>query len=318
MCTAITYNSLFGRNLDFDFHYGQKVVFTPRNVCIPFHHMENQESHYAILGMGIVAEGFPHYFDAMNEKGLAIAGLNFVGNAFYHPVDETKRNLAQFELIPYILCTCSSIQEVKDLLKDLNIDEEVFSPQLPSSSLHWMVADEKESLVIESQKDGLHVYEDHLGVLTNNPPFPLQLENNKNYENLTVLDNEWDKEDKTYYSRGLSAVGLPGDLSSMSRFVKCAFTRKNSRNKDTEEETVSQFFHILHSVEQQDGCCEVKPGYFEITQYSDCMNLNKQIFYYTTYNNPSIIAVDMNKENLDGKAIKVFDLKDRLQFDYQN
>lgn len=318
MCTAITYDKYFGRNLDFDFNYGQKVVYTPRNVWIPFHHLEDQKRHYAILGMGIVANGFPHYFDAMNEKGLAIAGLNFVGNAFYHPLDETKANLAQFELIPYILCTCASIQEVKNLLTNTNIDDEVFSSQFPSSSLHWMIADETSSLVIESQKDGLHVYENEVGVLTNNPPFDKQLAQYKKYQDLTVLDSEWLEEDRTYYSRGLSAVGLPGDLSSMSRFAKCAFTLKNARKKETEEESVSQFFHILHSVEQQDGCCEVKPGFFEITQYSDCMNLKENIFYYTTYNNPSIVAVDMKKENLEDNKVKVFELKDHLTFDVQN
>lgn len=322
MCTAITLqtnDNYFGRNLDFDFNYGQKIVFTPRNHPIPFRHMESQSKHYALIGMGIVAGEFPHYFDAMNEKGLGIAGLNFVGNAFYHPIDESKHNLAQFEIIPYILCTCSSVQEVKELLKNTNIDDETFSPQFPSSSLHWICADKNECIIIESMKDGLHVYENTIGVLTNNPPFDKQMELYSKYKDLTVKDPENSLEDdKTYYSRGVGALGLPGDLSSSSRFAKCAFTKLNSRSLSDEEHSVSQFFHVLHSVEQQDGLCEVKEGMFEITQYSDCYNLDKGYLYYTTYNNCSINKLIMNHLEFEDDKLTVYELNDSLSITEQN
>ena len=87
MCTAATYQSAgfyFGRTLDYEVSYGNQIVITPRNYALRFRHTEDQPHHYAIIGMGLVAEDYPLYYDAMNEKGLCMAGLNFVGNAVYH------------------------------------------------------------------------------------------------------------------------------------------------------------------------------------------------------------------------------------------
>ena len=85
------------------------------------------------------------------------------------------------------------------------------------------------------------------------------------------------------YSRGMGGLGLPGDLSSQSRFVRVAFTKQNSKSDDSENASVSQFFHILGSVDQQRGLCEVTDGKYEITLYTSCCNCDKGIYYYTTY-----------------------------------
>ena len=82
--------------------------------------------------------------------------------------------------------------------------------------------------------------------------------------------------------------------------MRAAFTRMNSVSGDSEEESVGQFFHILGSVDQQRGCCEVEAGKYEITIYTSCCNADKGIYYYTTYGNHQITAVNMNNENLDG------------------
>lgn len=324
MCTALTYKTndhYFGRNLDYEFGYGQKIIVVPKNFPIPFRHMNDQNEHYAMIGMGIVVDGFPHYFDAMNEHGLAIAGLNFVGNAVYHPYEESKKNLAQYEFMDYVLCTCKDIYEVKELLNDLNIDDESFSEQYPCASLHWMISDKNGSVVVESCKDGLHVYDDPVGVLTNNPPFDIQMFMLNNYMSLSNKQptNTFSKDiDLQLYSRGMGGLGLPGDLSSTSRFVRCAFTKENSVRPTSEEESVSQFFHIIHSVEQQKGCCEVSEGKYEYTIYSSCMNTTKGIYYYTTYNTTSIQAVDMHHCNLDSSELEIFEMKDTIDINYHN
>ena len=83
MCTAVTYktrDSYFGRNLDYEFSYGEEVVVMPRNYPVTFRHAPGFESHYAIVGMAFVAEETPLFYDAMNEQGLGMAGLNFVGD----------------------------------------------------------------------------------------------------------------------------------------------------------------------------------------------------------------------------------------------
>ena len=160
-----------------------------------------------------------------------------------------------------------------------------------------------------------------MGVLTNNPPFDKQMFALNNYMNLSAKSPE-DKFAKGLnlqkYSRGMGAIGLPGDLSSQSRFVRVAFTKMNSISGEGEKESVSQFFHILNSVDQQRGCCDLGDGKYEITIYTSCCNTNKGIYYYTTYDNHQITAVDMYKENLDGNKLVRYPLIKEEQIKMQN
>ena len=124
MCTAITYHTkdhYFGRNLDLEYHYHETVTICPRNFVFHFRRLPPMEQHYAMIGMATVINGYPLYFEATNEKGLSMAGLNFPENAHYMPFDEKKLNIAPFELIPYILCHCADLNEAKKLLSDINI-----------------------------------------------------------------------------------------------------------------------------------------------------------------------------------------------------
>jgi len=169
--------------------------------------------------------------------------------------------------------------------------------------------------------EGLKVYDNPVGVLTNNPPFPQQMFMLNNYMNLSPRqpENKFASElDLTTYSRGMGALGLPGDLSSASRFAKVAFTKMNSVSGNSEAESVSQFFHILGSVDQQRGCCEVAEDKYEITLYTSCCNAKKGIYYYTTYDNQQITAVDMNRENLDGAEVVRYPLIKEQQINWQN
>ena len=112
MCTAVTYKTkdfYMGRTLDYEFSYGEEVTIMPRNYALSFRNGHKMNRHYAIVGMAHVEEDYPLYYDGINEKGLGIAGLNFVGNAVYQDKEPGKDNLAQFELIPYLLGQCSSV-----------------------------------------------------------------------------------------------------------------------------------------------------------------------------------------------------------------
>lgn len=158
-------------------------------------------------------------------------------------------------------------------------------------------------------------------MLTNNPPFDKQMFNLNNYMNLSPKspkNNFSDKLNLNMYSRGMGAIGLPGDLSSQSRFVRAAFVKTNSVSGETESESVSQFFHILGAVEQQKGCCEVSDGKFEYTIYTSCCNGDKGIYYYTAYENHQIIGVDMNKENLNSDKLICYPLIQGEQIKIQN
>lgn len=319
MCTAISFKTkdhYFGRTLDLEYHYNESVVITPRNFPFPF-----SENHYAIIGIATVIDSYPLYYEATNEVGLSVAGLNFPGNAFFHPVDENKINVAPFEFIPYILTQCHNISEAKALLEKINIAYIDFRPDLKASPLHWIISDKNESITVESVKDGLKIYENPIGVLTNNPPFDWQITNLANYINLTVEEPEntfAPSEKICTFSKGMGAVGLPGDLSSVSRFVRVAFTKLNSVCGESEAESVSQFFHILGAVEHTKGVVHLGDSKYEITVYTSCCNTDKGIFYYTTYENPQISAVDMHKENLDSDTLTAYPLISELSINPVN
>ena len=312
MCTAATYRTkdfYFGRTLDYEFSYGDEVTITPRRYPFAFRHGKTMTNHYAMIGMAHVADHYPLYYDAVNEKGLGIAGLNFVGNAFYREPMENKENVAQFELIPYLLGQCATVKEARALLANINLVNTPFHPQLPTAQLHWIIADRNECITVESVKEGLMVYDNPVGVLTNNPPFPEQLRHLSDYMHLSPKPqiNRFSKElNLPAYSRGMGALGLPGDLSSRSRFVRVAFVKLNSLSDESELGNVSQFFHILGSVDQQRGCCELSEGKYEITLYTSCCNADKGIYYYTTYDNHQISAVDLHREDLDSTALKCY------------
>ena len=322
MCTAATYKTkdfYFGRTLDYEFSYGDEIVVMPRNYPLSFRKAEKPKTQYAIIGMAYVAGNDPLFYDAINEKGLGMAGLNFVGNACYNKPKQELDNVAQFEFIPWILSQCASVQEARELLAKINILDEPYHESLPVAQLHWIIADKTETITVESVADGLKVYDNPVGVLTNNPPFDQQMFALNNYRNLSPKqpENCWDIP-LTAYSRGMGAMGLPGDLSSQSRFIRVAYTKMHSMSGDSELESVSQFFHILGSVDQQRGCCEVEEGKYEITLYTSCCNTDKGIYYYTTYNNHQICAVDMHRENLDGDQIARYPLIQEGQVYFHN
>lgn len=320
MCTAATYRTndfYFGRTLDYEHSFGEEVVITPRNFPFTFRRMGECLNHYAIIGMACVMQDYPLYFDAVNEKGLGMAGLNFVGNARYNRPVDGKDNVASFEFIPWMLSRCETVAQARELLERINITDDGFTDALPPSQLHWIIADKTESITVESMADGLHVYDNPVGVLTNNPPFDDQMFRLNDYMHLSPRspENRFASQiNLQHYSRGMGALGLPGDLSSQSRFVRVAFTKMNSISATTEEGSVSQFFHILETVAQTRGCCLVAEGEYEITLYTSCCNATRGIYYYTTYDNHQISAVSMHHEDLKGKKLICYPLATGAHF----
>lgn len=178
MCTAVTYKTkdfYFGRTLDYEFSYGDEVVITPRNYWFHFLEQSNINNHYAIIGMAYVNENYPLYYDAVNEKGLGIAGLNFVGNAEYKEKVEGKDNISQFEFIPWVLSQCKTVKEARVLINKINFLNIPFNENLPLAKLHWIISDSEESITVESVAEGVKIYENPIGVLTNNPSFDKQM-----------------------------------------------------------------------------------------------------------------------------------------------
>ncbi len=301
MCTAVSYltkKHYFGRNLDLERGYGEGVVVTPRSFPFSFRYAGECVQHDALIGMAAVVNGYPLYFEATNERGLSMAGLNFPRNAVYQPYNAEKKNVAPFELIPYILCTCGSVEEAEQELQNVNVVDVSFSEALPLSPLHWLIADRRRSLVLECTADGMKRYKNPYGILTNNPTFDYHVMNVQNYRGLhegALSDSD--------YSLGMGAIGLPGDFSSASRFVRAVFVREKSFSDGSEGQSVNQFFHILRAVAMPKGCVKTPDGAYEYTRYSCCCNTDTQVYYYNTYYDPTIRSVDMKEANPDGDQL---------------
>ena len=325
MCTSLTFQTsdfYFGRNLDLEYNFGEKIVITPRQYPSIFKFAGTLSEHYAIIGTAQITDGCPLYAEAVNEKGLCLAALNFPGNAVYAETPESgKTNLAPFELFGFLLGTCATVKEAEEKLKAVCITHTAFKDGYPVAPLHWHIADKDQSLVLECTKDGMHLYENPVGVLTNNPPFPFQLTNLQNYMHLTSNppENRFAPALKLApYGQGMGALGLPGDASPASRFVRAAFCKWNSELPSGEEASVTQFFHILDNVAMVAGSVRTPENKFDRTTYSSCINASRGIYYYKTYNNNQISAVSMHKTDLDGCAPVVFEQVNRQQICYQN
>ncbi len=306
MCTAITYPAhdfYFGRNLDLERGYGEQVCITPRNFPLHFRKMPSLPGHHAMIGMATVMDGYPLYYEATNELGLSMAGLNFPGSAQYLPEQPGKDNVTPFEFIPWILSQCGCVSEAEKLLKKLNLVDIPFSAQLPLSPLHWIIADRERAIVAEPVADGIRVFENPVGVLTNEPGFDFHMYHLANFMNLTALpatDRFTPEKILKSYCTGMGAIGLPGDWSSTSRFVRAAFVKLNAPAELAEASSVTQFFHMLSAVAMPKGAVKLDSGQSDITRYSSCCNADKGIYYYTTYENRRITGVDMHKADLSG------------------
>ena len=324
MCTAVTFldrDFYFGRTLDYERNFGEEVTLTPRQFPLSFRHLPTPERRYAMLGMAHVTEGFPLYYDGFNEKGLCCAGLNFVGYAHYESPQPDGKNLCHFEVIPWLLCQCATVREAVAILEGSRIVDTPFSDRLPAAKLHWLLADRQETVVLESREDGLRILPNPVGVLTNDPPFETQMLWLANHMQLSpgVPENRLAPETGlSPYCRGMGAIGLPGDLSSPSRFVRAAFTRSHAAPGGEESDRVGQFFHILGAVEQVKGCCQLSDGQQERTLYTCCCNASRGIYYYATYENRQITAIDLSLEDLDGSALVRYPLLTRQQIRVQN
>jgi choloylglycine hydrolase len=308
MCTVITYkgaNNYFGRNLDLEYHYKETVTITPREYRFPF----EKKPGLSIIGIATVAENYPLYYDAMNEAGLAMAGLNFTQSAYYPPADNSKKCIAPHEFIPWVLRQFTSVSKAIVQIRKIKICDISFSG-FKQAKLHWILCDKEQCVTIEQTKNGLQLYHNPVGVLTNEPPFSYQMTNLANYMYLSAEQPEnklCPTADLPLFSRGMGALGLPGDLSSASRFVRAAFTKQNAAVHAQETASVTQCFHILDTVKQTEGCVDVA-GKPEKTVYTSCCSMDNGIYYYTTYENSQITAVHLYHEDLNSNQLIAYPL----------
>ena len=275
MCTAIRFadkngNMFFGRNLDWSTGYGQSIITTPKDFQYHSAFLGEIVSKYAVIGMAIVVDDTPLYFDCGNEAGLAIAGLNFPDSSKYEPTAiEGKTNVAQYEFPLWVAMNFSSVDEVEEALKNVAIVAKSINDSYPSSKLHWLIGDSSRSITVEYTDKGMQIYHNDLDVLTNEPEFP---------EHIKEYNDTADK----------NPENLPGDWTPPARFLRVAFLNKHYPTKSTEEENVSRLFHTLSGVAIADGAHVMADGSFEKTIYTSCFSSATKTYYWNTYEDPQI------------------------------
>ena len=298
MCTAMKIGGLFGRTLDLEYGYAEQVVLTPREFTLAMRHRPDLTEHYAILGMATVAEGVPLYYDAVNEHGLAAAGLNFPHSGRYSAPKEG--DVASFELIPYLLGTCATVAEARAILTEVRVCNTAFSAAYAPTKLHWMVADATESIVVESTAAGLRVYRNPIGVMANEPTFDRQL---AHWASFAYLSHREPSPTPPSLGRGSGSLGLPGDFTSPSRLVRAAFVAAHSEAAD---DPVGQFFHAIGAVEVPRGCLRLPDGRWVTSRYTSCMDMGTAAYYYRTYDCHRIQAVRLADPH--GDALRTYPL----------
>ena len=313
MCTGVRFsddkgNMYFGRNLDWSTGYGQKVVVTPRNYSYNSAFLGTMAPKQgAIIGMAIVEENVPLYFDCANEAGLAIAGLNFPGYASYAPSPvQGKTNVAAYEFPLWVAMNFATVDEAEAALKDAMIVAKPINDKFPVSELHFIIGDGKRSIVVEYTAAGMEIFENNVDVLTNQPGYAWHKENLRNYMNLLPMmpkGTVWGKERLTPFGSGSLMRGIPGDYYAPSRFVRVAYLNTHYPVKTTEAENVVRLFHTLAGVAMIDGAAQMADGKSEITVYTGGYSAASKTYYYNTYENPAIQAVPMGNYNLDAAEL---------------
>lgn len=297
MCTGVRFTDTeghlyWGRNLDWNEGYGQTPIVMPKGYKLARAFGDAFATKHACIGMGIEYEGYPLYFNCGNDAGLAIGGLNFPGYAaFEKDAVPNKTNVAAYEMPAWVAASFATVDEAEAALRDVAIVGKSIAPSMGVSMLHWHIADAKRSIVVEYQADGMHIYDDTVDVLTNQPPFPWHMENLRNYMCCNgdwPGDIKWRDDTLTPFGTGATMRGIPGDTYSTSRFVKAAFVNSFHPQKAGEQANVMRMFHTLGSVSFVEGCAKMADGSSEITLFSDCFSAATGTYYFNTYDDPSL------------------------------
>ena len=309
MCTALSLGGFFGRTLDLERSYEAQLAVTPRNFPIPLRALPGLERHYAMVGTARSREGFPLYFDAVNEWGLAMAALDFPGCAVYRDRLSQADNITPFELIPWVLGQCRTLEEARSLLLGANLTRESFAPHLPLTPMHWLIADRTGAVAAEPLEGGLRVTDDPAGVLTNAPSLESHMTHLAQFMNLSPRsENRLAPElPLSPFCRGLGAVGLPGDLSSPSRFVRAAFHRACSLQYGGAP-TLTQCLHLLGSVAVPRGSVVLEDGQSPVTVYTSCCDLRTGDYCLTTYADRRLRGVSLHREELEGNTLRLYEM----------
>lgn len=271
---------------------------------------ENGLKYTGVYGyVGIYTEYEPFVVEGVNESGLS-AGLFFFPNyGDYAPYKEAEnaKTLCDMQFVTWVLSQFSSISQVKDAIKKINL----VTLNSKIGAVHWRITEPSGKMVVLEVVGGVpHFYDNPLGVITNAPGFQWHMTNLDNYINLEP-GTEADRTIKPgvvlqSLGHGSGNLGLPGDFTSPSRFVRAAFFQTTAPVLDTGFETVTQAFHILNNFDIPIGSqhvrAEIPKGLPSGTQFTAATDLKAMKLYYRTAWNSNIRCIDLI--NIDFHKVK--------------
>lgn len=254
---------------------------------------------YGYVGLAVEQKEF--IAEGLNEAGLSAGLFYFPGYGKYEEYNPSLRtsSIADLQLVSWILGNFTNVDEVKDAIRRVH----VVSIDPRASTVHWRIADGTgRQLVLEIIDGEPHFYENKLGVLTNSPDFEWQMTNLNNYVNLFPGSAETKSLGDivlTPFGSGSGFLGIPGDVTPPSRFVRAAFFQASAPQQDAGEETVLQCFQILNNFDIPLGV-EFPSGQIPVnipsaTQWTAVSDMTNRIIYYRTMYNSNIRCFDLNK-----------------------
>lgn len=327
MCTGIRLNAhngavVFARTLEFAQDIESSIILIPRNFTFQGTTPSGEprglrwQSKYAVVGANAASQ--IGVIDGVNEKGLAGGLFYFTDYAQYQevPKEQAQNSIASWELLTLILTSCSRVDEVKKLVSSIYVSSAVFQGWGITPPLHAIVHDAQgNSVVIEYVQGKLMLYDNPLGVFTNAPPFDWHITNLNNYVNLGVF-NVNEKQLNVFNlkatSQGSGMLGLPGDFSSASRFVRAVAYSQSVIDIKNEEDARNNAFHILNLFDIPRGSVrQMENGQvaYDYTQWTSASDLRNKKYYYRTYEDQQIRGVDLMQLQIDGSQVIIMPMK---------
>ena len=273
------------------------------------------ETKYGIVGMDVM--GLPMLIDGMNEKGLIVGNLMFPGFAEYQPFDPemASKTIANWEVVTWILSNFATVDEVREGIKEIKVCDES-NGAVGKLSLHFTVHDQAGNcLAIEYVKGKLNVYDNPLGIMTNSPPLDWQLINLSNHMNISATNVKPFKiEDVeiTDIGQGTGMLGLPGDYTPPSRFVRMAALVSSALPVTGPDDGLNLAMTIINNIDIARGTIREmrdKEPFYDITNWTVVADIGRGRYYFRTYDNKDWRYVDVAKALAGARSIMSIPIK---------
>lgn len=293
MCTTVgfSYNKgiVFGRTLEMGVKLDNHILYVPKDYP---NFINTYEAKYAVIGTGFMKQ--PALGDGINEMGL-MGSNNLLPHyaSFSKEPAEGKINLTTASAFNFLLSRCRDVEEVRNEAEIMNIITHGETEEDISIPMHFFFKDKSGNAIVLEPKDGqLLAYDNPYGVLTNAPEFPWHVINLKNYINLqpeNIEETDFNGVPVTKFGNGSGLVGLPGDFSPPSRFVRSAYFVANTPKDLARQEAILQAFRILSQADIPTGAVvDTKEGNNDETLYTAVMDTNKKAYFIKHHDNINI------------------------------